>query len=203
MKRFILKFHLELLSILTVGVAIFLIVNWTALPVLQRLVGLLFIVAVLHEWEEKRFPGGFEDMMWARMGVKEPEDRNLDRICVAFTVLLLYFIPLFFPSAIWLCLAPMFLGLLEGFFHTVGVKIFHRPHFYTPGMITAWLEVPIAAYAFVYVTRYGLATFSDWLFGFLYMIACFALMEILIFRSLNIKISEIPKIMKNKRKAHA
>lgn len=203
MKRFILKFHLELLSTLVVGVAIFLIMNWTALPVLQRLVGLLFIVAILHEWEEKRFPGGFEDMIWARMGVKEPEDCNLDRICVAFTVLLLYFIPLFFPSAIWLCLAPMFLGLLEGFSHTVGVKIFHRPHFYTPGMITAWLEVPIAAYAFVYVIKNGPATFADWLFGLLYMIACLALMEILILRSLSIKISEIPKIMKNMRKAQA
>jgi hypothetical protein len=47
---------LHLLTGMAVVVAIFTAMNWSAMPVPQRLLALFFVAIVLHLWEEQRFP---------------------------------------------------------------------------------------------------------------------------------------------------
>jgi hypothetical protein len=62
----------NLLSLLALGVAIFLAVRWDSISSTQRISCLMFIALVLHEWEEQRFPGGFVDIMASTFGVRAP-----------------------------------------------------------------------------------------------------------------------------------
>ena len=41
--------------------------NWSVMPVLQRVVAVFFIGIVLHLWEEGRFPGGFTDLITRKL----------------------------------------------------------------------------------------------------------------------------------------
>jgi uncharacterized membrane protein len=67
MKRFVLQNALYLLTALGIGVGLYVLANWSAMPVLQRMVGLFFIGVTLHVWEEFRFPGGFAELITARL----------------------------------------------------------------------------------------------------------------------------------------
>jgi hypothetical protein len=67
MKTFFIKNNLYLLTALGVAVLIFTVLNWSAMPVLQRMVSLFFCAVILHLWEEGRFPGGFTDLITKKL----------------------------------------------------------------------------------------------------------------------------------------
>ena len=90
--------------------------NWSAMPVLQRLVALFFIALVAHLWEEGRFPGGFTDLITSKLNFTASNPHFGEMITAAY-VLAFAFVPLFFPKVAFLSMAPMMLGILEAVAH--------------------------------------------------------------------------------------
>ncbi len=57
MANFVLRNNLYLMAALGVAVASYVALNWSSMPVLQRMVGLFFVGLVMRLSEEGRFPG--------------------------------------------------------------------------------------------------------------------------------------------------
>jgi hypothetical protein len=96
MTKFILKNNLYLMAALGLGVAAYVAVHWASMPVLQRLAGLFFVGLVMHLWEEGRFPGGFVEMITEHLHFTA-SSRHFGEIVTAAYVLVIAFVPLFFP----------------------------------------------------------------------------------------------------------
>ncbi|MFW9834385.1 MAG: HXXEE domain-containing protein [Candidatus Thorarchaeota archaeon] len=176
----IADYGLYFISLIGVALGIYIAFYWQTMPVLQIMSCLFYIGLVLHEWEEIRYPGGFLEMMGDRMGVTAPRSAHVIAYCL---IIVLALVPVFFPTIIWLVLAPMFLGLIEALMHFVGIKIMKREKFYTPGLVTAWVFLlPVSLYTIYFVLANNLAVSLDWLFGLAYFIVSFGVMEVLIRR---------------------
>jgi hypothetical protein len=75
--------------------------------------------------------------------------RHFGEIVTATYVLLIAFVPLFFPHVPFFAMATMMLGILEAVIHVGVIKLFRLKHFYSPGMVTAVvLLLPISLYTF-------------------------------------------------------
>jgi hypothetical protein len=155
MIRSIVKNNLYVMAALGVGVAGFLALNWGSMPVLQRLGCLFFIGLVMHLWEEGRFPGGFVEMITEHLHFTA-SSREFGEIVTAAYVLILAFVPLFFPRVPFLTMSAMMLGIMEAVMHTAMIRMF-RLSYYSPGLVTAvFVLFPISLYAFIYVIRENL-----------------------------------------------
>jgi hypothetical protein len=63
--------------------------------------------------------------------------RHFGEIVTAADVLVIAFVPLFFPRVPFLAMATMMLGVLETVMHIGMIKMFRLPRFYSPGLATA------------------------------------------------------------------
>ncbi|WP_426528843.1 HXXEE domain-containing protein [Bradyrhizobium sp. McL0615] len=186
MIRSIVKHNLYVMAALGVAVAIFLALNWASMPVLQRLGCLFFIGLVMHLWEEGRFPGGFVEMITEHLHFTA-SSREFGEIVTAAYVLILAFVPLFFPRVPFLTMSAMMLGIMEAIMHTAMIRMF-RLRYYSPGLVTAVLVLfPISLYAFVYVIRENLLSPVSWLFAFLYMLFGLAIAQQIVIRGSGMK----------------
>jgi hypothetical protein len=75
------------------------------------MVGLFFVGLVMHLSEEGRFPGGFVELITEHLHFTA-SSRHLGEIVTAAYVLVIAFVPLFFPRVPFLALATMMLGVL-------------------------------------------------------------------------------------------
>ncbi|EEF59740.1 HXXEE domain-containing protein [Pedosphaera parvula] len=193
MKQFILRNNLYLLTALAIGVAIYVAVNWAAIPFLQRMVGLFFVAIMLHVWEESRFPGGFAEMITARLNFAITDPRVAELI-LAGAILYLGFVPLFFPHVAWLAMAAMLLGVLEPIAHLAAIKMFQRKHFYSPGLLTAVvLLLPISIYGIAFAVRNDLMRPWDWIWSLLYMATGLAIAQGTVVRMSGLRYTEFLK----------
>ncbi|HCS63566.1 MAG TPA: hypothetical protein DIW64_05435 [Cellvibrio sp.] len=190
MTNFIIQNNLYLMTALAVFVAIFTAVKWPAMPVLQRLVALLFIGVVLHLWEEGRFPGGFTDLITNKLGFTA-SNPHFGEIITAAYVLGITFIPLFFPRIIFLAMAPMMLGILEAIVHVAAIWMFELEIFYSPGMVTAvFVMMPVSIYGITYAVRQYRIPAHVWLISFLYMFGVLMLSQQIVVRASGMEYSE-------------
>ena len=151
MKKFLIKYNLEMLTTLmftfVTASAIF---NETPSITQKMLLAYVFLFT-LHEWEENRFPGGFVKIMEGMIGKKFSDDaKELSHIPVIILLLLIHIIPYLFNSVFFLTLIPVFLGIFEGFVHTMGVKLSKAKKFYTPGMVTAYMMLAVSVFNIYY-----------------------------------------------------
>ncbi len=72
--------------------------------------------------------------------------RHFGEIVTAAYVLVIAFVPLFFPRLPFLAMATMMLGVLETVMHIAMIKMSRLPRFYSPGLATAigWLAARAA-----------------------------------------------------------
>ena len=193
MKNFFARNSLYLMTALGVAVLIFAAVNWSAMPVLQRMVSLFFCALVLHLWEEGKFPGGFADLMTSKINLPEGNTLFGELVTSAY-VLALAFVPLFFPNVAWLALAPIMLGFLEAIMHVAAIKMFNLPRFYSPGLVTAvFVMLPISIYSVIYVVQNGLMQTLYWLYAILYMLVGLMLTQQIVVRMMWMKYGEFIK----------
>lgn len=178
MKIFLIKYNLEILTALMFGfVTIVSIFNSTPSTTQKILMAYIFLFTI-HEWEENRFPGGFTNIMEGMIGKKFSEEaKELSHIPVIVLLLLIHIIPYKFDSIIFLTLIPVFLGIFEGFVHTMGIKLSKAKKFYTPGMITAYMMLIVSILAIYYLTSNDMLTGKDCLLGIVCMFASFAIMQ--------------------------
>ena len=193
MAKFILKNNLYVMAALGTVVAIYLAFNWSSMPVLQRMVGLFFIGLVMHLWEEGRFPGGFVELITEHLHFTA-SSRHFGEIVTAAYVLVIAFVPLFFPRVPFLAMATMMLGVMEAVMHVAMIKMFRLPRYYSPGLATAIvLLLPISIYTFTYVIRHDLMQPLSWLFAFLYMLFGLIVAQQIVIRASGVKYSEFLK----------
>lgn len=200
MKRFAFKYHLE---IFTVIVAIFTFVDFVLLPDIsanRKLVNMFMILGVLHEWEEKRFPGGFHQLMGKKFGW-DLENADFDKagVCVISYWLAITILPYIFDRAIFLLLISVALSGFEVFVHTMGIFLHKMKKPYTPGLISAWIMFAGSAYTVWYLETNCSVRASDYILGAVLMISGFILMDIGVMSAFRTNLRDM---MKNLRAMH-
>lgn len=193
MKNLITKNMLYLVTALGVIVTIFVFVNWSSMAVLQRLVGIFFGGLILHLWEEGKFPGGFTDMITKSLNFTQSNPHFGEGITILY-VLIITFVPLFFPNVAFLAMAPMILAILELFAHLAAIKLSGSKRFYSPGLVSAALVlIPISVYSIVYSAQNNLMSPLSWLYSFLYMLFGLMMAQQIVIRTSGMKYSDFLK----------
>jgi hypothetical protein len=157
--------------------AVYLLLRWTDLDVLQRLVIANFIVVLLHQFEEYSWPGGFPavaNLVFMRLAGMSRYFKPLNQLSSAVAnvvfAYVFYLLPVFFPHVIWLGLATVLVGaVLQVIGHALVVN-YQLRSLYSPGVATAvfgW--IPLGVIYIYYVQRHGLADGWVWLAAIVYM----------------------------------
>lgn len=154
----------------------------------------------LHEWEENRFPGGFTNIMEKMVGKKFSEEaKELSHIPVIILLLLIHGIPYVLDSIIFLVLIPVFLGIFEGFVHTMGVKLSKAKKFYTPGMLTAYMMLIVSIFTLYYLSLNTMIAAKDCVLGLVFMFVSFAIMQNRVLAINGITYKDMLNIIKSKK----
>ena len=135
-------------AIVAIGAIVALIVLWPQMGMLQRLLLLNFIVLLVHQYEEYGWPGGEPAIM--NMVLKPsttperyPLNQNSAMVVNVLAAYGFYLVPVFFPTVIWLGLAPVLFGILQLVVHGIVTKVKLRS-VYNPGLAAVVLgHIPI------------------------------------------------------------
>ena len=72
-----------------------------------------------------------------------------------------------------------------------------RPkHFYTPGAVTAWLELVISILMISYLIKNNLGDWQDYVFGPIIMFVCFGMLQKTMTLMVGFNYSDMPKMIK-------
>ncbi len=160
----------NMVTILATGTLVYILLRWSTLPILQRMVGLQFFFVVIHTWEELRYPGGFIEMVQAKLNFTLLNP-HFGELVLSVLILVIFIPPLLFPRRTFLVMVPMLLGVLEVVAHTAAIKMFDMDIPYSPGLVTAvLLMLPVSIYSINYAIKNKLMRPVDWVFSSLYMI---------------------------------
>ena len=196
MKRFIKYYALEIYTVLALSfiVAAAVIGN---LSTVQKLVVVDALLFVLHEWEEGHYPGGFIKLISGLVGIKvDDEMSRASRIPAGILLLTLSIVPFVFDTTPLIIVAVATFGFIECFVHTMGIRLFRMKRFYTPGMVTAWLEFAVSVMMITYLAVNDIARWYDYVFGPLLMIVCFGLLQENMTVMVGIRYSDMPKMIR-------
>lgn len=194
MKKFIKNYALEIYTVISLGLLLAgaLMDN---LSVIQKFVMVFNLLFVLHEWEEMHYPGGFANLIFGMLGKDVSQEQNwrASRIPTSILLMAFTFVPFFWDNCVIFILVTATLGIFEGLVHLMGIRIFRLPKFYSPGLVTAELELLVSIALIVWLEQNNLASATDYVLGFAIMFICFAIMQRAIMMMLGIKYSEVLK----------
>lgn len=176
MKHFALEVYTVIALLLIVLVAIFM----PELTVIQKFAVFMSFLFVLHEWEEGHYPGGFLDLISANILHREIdlETKKASRLITAVFIFVMTIIPFFWGDSIPLFAVTMAVfGIFEGCIHIVGIKLLRTGKPYTPGMVTAEIELVTGVALVVYMAMNHLVAWYDYTFAPFVFLACFVLMQ--------------------------
>ena len=174
------------------------------LSVIQKLVVFDAFLFILHEWEEGHYPGGFINLI-AELTQINPSDeiKRASRIPAGILLLLLSIVPFIYHDVPMITMVVATFGIIEGFVHTMGIRLFRMKHFYTPGAATAWLELVVSILLISYLVINNLGHWYDYVFGPIIMFVCFGMLQKTMTLMVGINYSDMPKMIKrqwNKKK---
>jgi len=187
MKSFLAKNSFYITTAVGVCLLIYLVLRWSDLAVMQRLVCFFFIALVAHEWEEKLF--GFEELSANHLGVSTEEiQKGVGYIALFFVTMYLGLVPLALPHIVWLSASFMVLGLIEVFGHLATIRMNKSGRVYSGGMVTAFTLLPlISVYGFYYLISNGLMEPIHWLFAFMNLVIPLFCAQIIAVKSVGVK----------------
>lgn len=168
MKNYALEIYTLIAMLLITLVAMFM----DGLTVIQQFAVWTSFLCVLHEWEENRYPGGFLELFQKKLGCElDEEAKSGSRLATAVFIYVITIVPFFFGDRI-----PMFpvamasFCIFEGIIHVVGIKIMqlHKP--YSPGLVTAEMELITGVCLIVYLAVNHLGAWYDYTFGCIFKI---------------------------------
>lgn len=178
MFRKFLDYNLEIFCATIIVLTLVRILFFPNLSFIQNLVHAFALIAVLHEFEEKRVPGGFYEMTQRILGINQATtDKGLSSSFVMLYWVIVLGLSFIFDNCIMLFVMLIALGILELIGHTAIVFVGKLGKPYSPGMISAWLMGAMGIYSIVLLNTYGMATWVDYLGGTLLMIFGFVLMQ--------------------------
>ena len=196
-KHYALEIYTVIAMLLIVCVAIFM----GGLTVIQKFVVFLSFLFILHEWEEGRYPGGFLDLISKhvlQMDV-DKETKLGSRLVTGVFLFVMTVVPFLWGDAI-----PLFavviavFSIFEGCVHIAGIKLFQLSKPYTPGMVTAEIELVTSVALIFYLAVNHLATWYDYVFAPFVFIACFALMQRSLMGMIGLRYKDMLAIMKRR-----
>ena len=196
MTKFIKHYALEIYTVLAM-----LFIVYTAmlgeLSFIQKLVVIDAFLFILHEWEEGHYPGGFINLI-AGLIQKNPSDdiKRASRIPAGILLLLLSIVPFIYHDVPMITMVVATFGIIEGFVHTMGIRLFRMKHFYTPGAATAWLELVVSILLIAYLVTNNLGSWQDYVFGPVIMFICFGMLQKTMTLMVGINYSDMPKMVK-------
>lgn len=203
MIKFIKHYALEIYTVLAMAFIVY-TAMLGELSFIQNLVVFDAFLFILHEWEEGHYPGGFVNMITELIGVEVSEEtKRASRIPAGILLLMLSIIPFVFDNVPLVTMAVATFGIIEGFVHTIGIRLFHTKRFYTPGMVTAWLELVVSGLMIAYLVANHLGQWYDYLFGPIIMFLCFGTLQKTMTLMVGINYGDMPKMIRRqwKRKA--
>ena len=180
MWRFMKMYALEIYTLIAMLLITLVAMFMDGLTVIQQFAVWVSFLCILHEWEENRYPGGFFDLFEKNMLQREldMEARLGSRLATAVFIYVITIVPFFYGDRI-----PMFpvamasFCIFEGIIHVVGIKIMHLQKPYSPGLITAEMELVTGICLIVYLAINHLGAWYDYTFGPFVFIACFICMQ--------------------------
>ena len=196
MRKFIKNYALEIYTVLAM-----LFIVYTAmlgeLSTIQKLVVIDAFLFILHEWEEGHYPGGFINLIAGMVHINpSDETKRASRIPAGILLLLLSIVPFFYHDVPMVTMVVATFGIIEGFVHTMGIRLFHMRRFYTPGAATAWLELAVSILMIAYLVTNDLGQWQDYVFGPIIMFICFGMLQKTMTLMVGINYSDMPKMVK-------
>ena len=161
--------------VIAIITAIYLIINFNNIEILQRLQIISFMAMLIHQFEEYGFPGGEPAIMnIVLQGSDKPDRYPLNQFSAMFTNVLfsyvIYLLPVIFPNVIWLGIAPMLMGLMQFIIHGIMTNI-KMKSIYNPGLgAVVFIHIPVGIYYLWYIASNNIATGTDWVIGIAYTI---------------------------------
>ncbi|MFF2908001.1 HXXEE domain-containing protein [Paenibacillus sp. NPDC057934] len=171
--NFLKKYWQDLGLIIGIVVCIYVAMNWGTIPRINSILWLSFVAILLHQFEEYRWPGYFPGVFNTVLFKSEAPERyplNQQSAMIINVVIayVFYLLPLFFPSVIWLGMAPVLMGFFQIIFHGIVANI-KAKKIYHPGVFTAiFVHLPIGIWYINYVYAQHLITFTDWIWSAIY-----------------------------------
>ena len=194
MMNFLKKYNIYVFIVLIALLTIYDFLNWDSISMVRKLVNLFAILAVLHEIEEKYWPGGFHNLMLKKIKV-DINDFDLGSANLIVFIFLLVYIALgyIFDNLVFFFIMAIILSIFEALIHTAGIKIHNLDKPYTPGLLTAWLMAIAAIYSIIQLNKYGLASPFDYLIGVILFIISFLILQSQVFKVIGISRKEAIK----------
>lgn len=101
--------------------------NWETIPRINSILWLSFVAILLHQFEEYRWPGYFPGIFNIALFKSESDNYPLNKqsamIINVVIAYVFYLLPVFFPSVVWLGMAPVLMGFFQIIFHGVVINI--------------------------------------------------------------------------------
>jgi hypothetical protein len=144
----------------------------------QQILLLNFVVLIIHEFEEYGWPGGEPWIMNEVLRNSDRPDRyplnqNNALIINVFCAYPAYLLAVFFPTTVWLGLAPVIFGFGQFIVHGI-VTNMKLKGFYNPGLGSVVLgHFPIGIWYLVEVYARGMISYRDWVLAVI-SVAAFA-----------------------------
>ena len=191
MMNFLKKYNIYVFIVLIALLTIYDFLNWDSISMVRKLVNLFAIFAVLHEIEEKYWPGGFHNLMLKKIKV-DINDFDLGSANLIVFIFLLVYIAMgyIFDNLVFFFIMAIILSIFEALIHTAGIKIHNLDKPYTPGLVTAWLMAIAAIYSIIQLNKYGLASPFDYLIGVILFIISFLILQSQVFKVIGISRKE-------------
>ncbi|OKP77638.1 hypothetical protein A3844_29945 [Paenibacillus helianthi] len=169
------KYWQDLGLFIGILVCIFVSMNWGTVPRINSILWLSFVAILLHQFEEYRWPGYFPGVFNTVLFKSESPERYplnqqsamIINVGIAY---LFYLLPVFFPSVVWLGMAPVLMGFFQIIFHGIVLNI-KAKKIYNPGMFTAiFVHLPIGIWYINFVYKHDVVSLMDWILSTIYFV---------------------------------
>ena len=181
----------NILALYFVGWAVWAGLNWETVTLVQKLVLVLFLLLVAHEYEEG-YKERFIALMGQAVGVKPEELKvpGLIHVPADMFIAILFSMGLLFPDTMWLVFPVFILGIFEMVIHNWGIVMF-RLRGVSPGWYTAMLQGAWSIYSLVVINRTVEYDGIQWLWAALFYMGMFILLEACTWSTAGKKLPEV------------
>lgn len=180
MKHFMKHYALEIYTVIAMLLITLVAMFADNLTIIQQFAVWVSFLCILHEWEEGRYPGGFLDLIQVNVLQRDldEETKRGSRLVTAVFIYVITIVPFFYGDRLpMLIVATASFCIFEGLIHVAGIKIFRIQKPYTPGLVTAELELVSGVGLIVYLAINHVGAWYDYTFGPFVFLACFVLMQ--------------------------
>lgn len=176
--RMVLDYSLELFCAIVILLTLIRILFFPELSLIHNLVSAFALTAVLHEFEEKRTPGGFMELMQKAGGVDMAKlDTGLAASFVMIYWVVLLGLSFAFPNLMFFFVMLVCLGIFEAFVHTMAIFVGRIGKPYSPGLVSAWVMCALSIYSIVALNSSELVTGFDWGIGIVLFFFSFVILQ--------------------------